>query len=91
MNILAMIEYEIKKQYLPSQYHTKQLRACWTQIINVLRELLNELNELTSKKTEAYSKLTRLNLVGGTTETIISNSMLQTRQWFEETLENLKK
>jgi ribulose bisphosphate carboxylase small subunit len=53
---------------LPSQARIKQLKAYWTQRINVLRELLNELNDLTSKKTKAYSKLIGLDLARKTIE-----------------------
>jgi hypothetical protein len=49
---------------------------------------------LTSKKRKDYSKLTGLDIAGRTIEVeypkLISNSMLQTRQKFEEIVENLK-
>jgi hypothetical protein len=64
MKVSTMTEYERKQEDLPSQAHIKKLKACWIQRINVLRELSNELNDLTSKKTEAYSKLTGLDLAG---------------------------
>jgi hypothetical protein len=88
IKVSKMLEYERKNDHLPSQARIKKLKACWIQRINILRELLNELNDLTSKKTKAYSKLTRLDLVGNTIKVedlkLITNSLLQTRQQFEE-------
>jgi hypothetical protein len=79
---------------LPSPYkETKGLLDSKNYYIK--RKLLNEINDLKSKKSKDYSKLTRLYLVGNTIEVedpkLISNSILQTRQWFEEIVENLKK
>jgi len=90
-----MTEYERKQEDLPSQDHIKHRKACWIQIINVLRELWNEINDVTSKNIEAYSKLIGLDLAGNTIEVeypkLISKLVLQTRKQFEESVEKLKK
>jgi hypothetical protein len=95
IKVSTMTKYERKQEDLPSKARIKKLNACWIQRINVLRELLNELNDLTSKKTKDYSKLAGLDIAGKTIEVeypkLVSNSMLQTRQQFEEIVENLKK
>jgi hypothetical protein len=81
MKVSTMTEYERKQEDLPSQTRIKKLKACWIQIINVLRELSNELNDLTSKKTEDYSKLIGLDLASSTIELedpkLISNSIFK--------------
>jgi hypothetical protein len=93
--VLAMTEQRRKQEDFPSQSHIKQLKSCWIQIINILRGLLSELNDLTHKKTKAYSKLIGLDIAGTTIEVsnpnLIANSMLMTRQQFEEHVETLKR
>ena len=94
INISGITQYQIKQEDFPSQIRVKQSKACWIKMINILRELLGDLNALSSKKTEAYSKLTKLDLAGTTCEVqdpnLIVNSILQTRQQFEECVEILK-
>jgi hypothetical protein len=94
INISGMTEYQRKQEYFPSQTRVKQLKACWIKMINILRELLGDLNALSRKKVEAYSKLMGLDIVGTTIEVqdpnLIVNSILQTRQQFEEHVEILK-
>jgi hypothetical protein len=73
----------------------KQLKACWIERINTLKGLLNQLKELSWKNTEAYSKIIGLDIAGTTIEVsdpnLISNSMIMSREQFEEQVENLKK
>jgi hypothetical protein len=92
--VLAMTEQTRKQEDFPSQSRIKQLKACWIQRFNILRGLLNELNDLKCKKIKAYSKLIGLDIVGTTIEVsdpkLIANSMLLTRQQFEEHVETLK-
>jgi hypothetical protein len=93
--VSAMTEQRRKQEDFPSQSRIKQLKACWIQRINTLRGLLNELNELSHKKMEAYSKVIGIDIAGTTIEVsdpnLISNSMLMTRQQFEEKVETLKR
>jgi hypothetical protein len=93
--VLAMTEQTRKQEDFPSQSRIKQLKACWIQRFNILRGLLNELNDLKCKKIKAYSKLIGLDIVGTTIEVsdpkLIANSMLLTRQQFEEHVETLKR
>jgi hypothetical protein len=94
IKISGMTEYQRKQEYFPSLIRVKQLKACWIKRINILRELLGDLNALSSKKTKFYSKLTRFDLAGATIEAhnpkLIVNSIVQTRQQFEEHVEILK-
>jgi hypothetical protein len=57
--------------------------------------LVNQLKELSWKNTEPYSKIIGLDIVGTTIEvldpSLISNSMIISREEFEEQVENLKK
>jgi hypothetical protein len=53
------------------------------------------LKEISRKKTEAYSKIISLDIAGSTIEvsdpSLISNSMIMSREKFEEQVENMKK
>jgi hypothetical protein len=93
--VSTMTEQRRKQEYFPSQSCMKQLKVCWIERINTLRGLLSQLNELSCKNTEAYSKFIGLDIAGTTIEVadpnLISNSMLMTRQQFEEQVETLKK
>jgi hypothetical protein len=93
--VSAMTKQRRKQEDFPSQSRMKQLKACWIERINTLRGLLSQLNELSWKNTEAYSKIIGLYIAGTTIEVsdpnLISNSMLMTRQQFEEQVETLKK
>jgi hypothetical protein len=93
--VSAMTDHRRKQEYFPSQSHMKQLKACWIERINTLKGLLNQLKELSRKKTEAYSKIIGLDIAGSTIEVsdpnLISNSMIMSREQFEEQVENLKK
>jgi hypothetical protein len=88
-----MTEMKRKEEYFPSPTHMKQLRVFWMKIINTLKELLDDLDNLSVKKTEAYSKIMRLDLAGAISEVeypkLISNNILLTRQQFEEHVEIL--
>jgi hypothetical protein len=52
--ISAMMNHTRKHEYFPSQSRMKQLKACWMEMINTLKGLLNQLKELSQKKTETY-------------------------------------
>jgi hypothetical protein len=56
---------------------------------------LNQLKKISQKKTEAYSNIIGLDIVGSTIEVsdqnLISNSMIMSKEQFEEKVENLKK
>jgi hypothetical protein len=81
--------------FAPSQSRIKQLKACYIARINILRGLLSELNDLMHKNTKAYSKLIGLDIANTTIEVsnpnLMVDSMLQTRQQFEEHVETLKR
>jgi hypothetical protein len=70
------------------------LKACWLKRIKVLKEILVDCDTLSVKKGELYFKLIELDLAGTTGEVqdpkLILNSMLMTREQFEEHLEILK-
>jgi hypothetical protein len=93
--VSAMTDHRRKHEDFPSQNRMKQLKACWIERINTLKGLLNQLKELSRKNTEAYSKIIGLDIVGTTIEvsdpSLISNSMIMSREQFEEQVENLKK
>ena len=63
--------------------------------INVLKSLITQLIDLSRRKNEAYLKILDLDIVGTTIEVpdpkYLSNSMLVTRQHFEEKIEELKR
>jgi hypothetical protein len=71
------------------------LKSCWIEQINVLKGLIAQLTDLSRRKTEAYLKILDLDIVGTTIEVpdpkYLSNSMLMTRQDFEEHIEGLKR
>jgi hypothetical protein len=89
-----MSELKIKEEYLPSPTCIKQLKACWIKRIKCLKEILVDCDTLSVKKGELYLKLVELDLAGTTREVqdpkLILNSMLMTREQFEEHLEILK-
>jgi hypothetical protein len=93
--VSAMTDHRKKHEDLPSQSHIKQLKACWIERINTLKGLLNKLKEISWKKVEAYSKIIGLDIVGSTIEVsypnLFSNSMIMSRDQFEEKFENMKK
>jgi hypothetical protein len=64
------------------------------KMIKTLKEILSDLDTLSVKKGEYYFKLIELDLAGSTGEVqdprLISNSILITREKFEEHLEMLK-
>lgn len=95
MKVSGMADHRRKREDLPSQGHIKQLKACWIERINTLKGLVNQLKELSRKNTEAYSKIIGLDIAGSTIKVsypnLISNSMIMSREKFEEQVENLKK
>ena len=90
-----MTDHSRKQEDFPSQRHIKKLKACWIERINTLKGLLNQLKELSHKRTEAYSKIIGLDIKVSAIEVsdpnLISNSMIMSREQFEEKVENLKK
>jgi len=69
------------------------LKACWLKIIKVLKEILDDVNTLSVKKGELYFKFIELDLLGTIEEVsdpkLILNSLLMTREQFQEHLEIL--
>jgi hypothetical protein len=95
MKVSAMTEKTRKQENLPSLSRIKQLKSCWMEQINVLKGLITQLTDLSRRKNEAYLKILDLDIVGTTIEVpdpkYLSNSMLMTRQHFEEKIEELKR
>jgi hypothetical protein len=94
IKVSNMSELKRKEEDFPSIVCIKQLKACWIKIIKCLKEILVDLDTLSVKRGESYLKLIELDLAGTTGEVqdprLISNSMLMTREQFEEHLEILK-
>jgi hypothetical protein len=95
MKVSTMTEKTRKQENLPSLSRIKQLKSCWMERINVLKGLITQLTDLSRRKNEAYLKILDLDIVGTTIEVpdpkYLSNSMLMTRQHFEEKIEELKR
>ena len=93
--VSTMMDHRRKQEHFPSQSCMKQLKACWIERINTLNGLLNQLKELSREKTKAYSNIIGLYIAYITIEvldpSLISNSMITSREKFEEKVKNLKK
>jgi hypothetical protein len=93
--VSTMTYHRRKQEDFPSHNRMKQLKACWVEMIKILKGLLNRLKELSWKKNEAYSKIIDLDIASTTIEvpdpSLILNSMIMSREKFEEQVENLNK
>jgi len=93
--VVEMTEKMRKKENLPSLSCIKKLKSCSIEQINVLKCLIAQFTDLLRRKTERYLKILYLDIVETTIEVpspmCLSNSMLMTRQDFEEKIEGLKR
>jgi hypothetical protein len=89
-----MTELKRREEDLHSPSRIKQLNACWKEKIKNLNKIVQACNEVIMKREELFRRLTEIDLAGTTDEVqdpkLILNSMLMTRQQFDEQVEILK-
>ena len=89
-----MTKLKRREEDFPSPSRIKHLNACWNEKIKNLSNIVQACSQAISKREELFKRLTEIYLVRSTNEVqdpkLILNSILITKQQFEEHVEIFK-